>query len=32
MERIELTDARKKDYYYVEAMKTLRTNVLFSGK
>ena len=32
MERRELIDPRKQDYYYEEAMKTLRTNVLYSGK
>lgn len=32
MERIGIKDSRKLDYYYVEAMKTLRTNVMFSGK
>lgn len=29
---IVLTDPKKGDYFYEEAMKTLRTNILFSGK
>lgn len=32
MKKIELTDERKQDYFYNEAIKTLRTNILLSGK
>ena len=31
MKKIELTDKRKQDYYYSEAIKTLRSNIQFSG-
>lgn len=31
MKKIELKDIRKRDYYYSEAIKTLRTNIQFSG-
>lgn len=32
MAKVTLTDIRKADYYYTEAIKTLRTNLQFSGK
>ena len=31
-QRVTLTDPRKLDYYYEEAIKTLRTNIQFSGR
>ena len=31
-QKIQLTDASKNNYYYEEAIKTLRTNLQFSGK
>lgn len=31
-QRVTLTDPRKLDYYYQEAIKTLRTNIQFSGR
>ena len=31
-QKITLTDVSKDDYYYDEAIKTLRTNLQFSGK
>ena len=31
-ERVILTDPRKLDYFYEEAIKTLRTNIQFSGR
>ena len=30
--RVEMNDPRNSDYFYEEAIKTLRTNLLFSGK
>ena len=32
MKKVSLTDERKQDYFYSEAIKTLRTNVQMSGK
>lgn len=32
MRRVEIEDIRKQDYFYNEAMKTLRTNIQLSGK
>lgn len=32
MKRVEIEDIRKQDYFYDEAMKTLRTNIQLSGK
>ena len=32
MDRVALKDPRKQDYFYEEAVKTLRTNIQFSGK
>ena len=29
--RVELTDPRKSNYFYEEALKTLRTNIQFAG-
>ena len=29
--RVELTDSRKSNYFYEEALKTLRTNIQFAG-
>ena len=31
-QKVVLTDIRKKDYFYEEAIKTLRTNIQFTGK
>lgn len=31
-QRVTMTDPRKLDYYYEEAIKTLRTNIQFSGR
>lgn len=31
LRRVTLTDPRKEDYYYEEAIKTLRTNIQFTG-
>lgn len=31
-QKLVLTDIRKKDYFYEEAIKTLRTNIQFTGK
>lgn len=31
-QKVVLTDVRKKDYFYEEAIKTLRTNIQFTGK
>ncbi len=31
-QKVILTDIRKKDYFYEEAIKTLRTNIQFTGK
>ena len=31
-QRVILTDPRKLDYFYEEAIKTLRTNIQFSGR
>ena len=31
-QKVILTDVRKKDYLYEEAIKTLRTNIQFTGK
>ena len=31
-QRVTLTDPRKLDYFYEEAIKTLRTNIQFSGR
>lgn len=32
MSKVKMKDIRKPDYYYTEAIKTLRTNLQFSGK
>ena len=32
MAKVIMKDIRKPDYYYAEAIKTLRTNLQFSGK
>mgnify|MGYP004436485465 FL=1 len=32
MKKISLTDKRKQDYFYSEAIKTLRTNIQLSGQ
>ena len=32
MKKLNLTDKRNPDYFYSEAIKTLRTNIQFSGK
>ena len=32
MKKITLTDKRKSNYYYNEAIKTLRTNIQLSGQ
>ena len=32
MKKIFLTDRRKSDYFYNEAIKTLRTNIQLSGQ
>ena len=32
MKKITLTDKRKNNYYYNEAIKTLRTNIQLSGQ
>ena len=31
MQNVVMTDPRKSDYFYEEAIKTLRTNIQFSG-
>ena len=31
-QKVVMTDIRKKDYFYEEAIKTLRTNIQFTGK
>ena len=31
-QKVIMTDVRKKDYFYEEAIKTLRTNIQFTGK
>lgn len=31
-QKVVMTDVRKKDYFYEEAIKTLRTNIQFTGK
>ena len=32
MKKLNLTDKRKSDYFYSEAIKTLRTNIQLSGQ
>ena len=32
MKKLNLTDKRKPDYFYSEAIKTLRTNIQLSGQ
>lgn len=32
MIKVTMQDVRKKDFFYEEAIKTLRTNIQFSGK
>lgn len=32
MRKIAIKDIRKQDYFYTEAIKTLRTNIQLSGK